>query len=336
MDDACAPGRQARPVREAVLHPSADVHEAYDLPTRAELVLSEGFMWRHHPQAAGSRATLPELGELQTIRATFASSMGPDRATDIRLQADLEGGSLMDVGCYCVSGARLLAGEEPETVYGPRRAGARAASTCALPASSASRAASWPNSRRAFTMDHRGLEAIGEEGSAMLLDPWQADPATLVRDGEITHWHPDDPKPMEVPYFHEFDNFSAAVRGESEPLLGRDDAAGPGARPWRALRVGSDAAGKSRSEGVTALAADDADIVIVGAGAAGCVLARRLAERTGAAVLLLEAGGEPDVTRLRMAGALGSPPTGASRPNPDRQVARNPCDEGGCWAEPRG
>ena len=26
---------------------------------------------------------------------------------------------------------------------------------------------------------------------------------------------------MEVPYFHEFDNFSAAVRGEAELLLGR-------------------------------------------------------------------------------------------------------------------
>ena len=77
----------------------------------------------------------------------------------------------------------------------------------------------------AFTMDHRGLEAIGDEGSAMLLDPWQADPATLVRDGEVTRWHPDDPNPMEVPYFHEFDNFSAAVRGDAEPLLGRDHAA---------------------------------------------------------------------------------------------------------------
>ena len=31
---------------------------------------------------------------------------------------------------------------------------------------------------------------------------------------------------MEVPYFHEFDNFSAAVRGGAEPLLGRDHAAG--------------------------------------------------------------------------------------------------------------
>ena len=35
---------------------------------------------------------------------------------DIRMQAELDGGSLMDVGCYCVSGARLVAGAEPERV----------------------------------------------------------------------------------------------------------------------------------------------------------------------------------------------------------------------------
>ena len=72
------------------------------------------------------------------------------------------------------------------------------------------------------------------------------------------------------------------------------------------------------------MAADDADIVIVGAGAAGCVLARRLAERTGAAVLLLEAGGEPDVDAAPDGWRLGKPadwgftsepgPSGGSKP----------------------
>ena len=76
----------------------ADVQRPTTSPSTSKLVLSEGFMWRHHPQAAALRATLPELGELQTIRATFAFVMGADRATDIRIQADLDGGSLMDVG----------------------------------------------------------------------------------------------------------------------------------------------------------------------------------------------------------------------------------------------
>jgi predicted dehydrogenase len=37
-------------------------------------------------------------------------------ATDIRLDRSLDGGSLMDLGCYCVHVARTLAGE-PERVY---------------------------------------------------------------------------------------------------------------------------------------------------------------------------------------------------------------------------
>ena len=52
-----------------------------------------------------------------------------DRSGDPRWEPALDGGALMDVGCYCVSGARLLAGE-PERVH--RRGGrARAAWTCA-------------------------------------------------------------------------------------------------------------------------------------------------------------------------------------------------------------
>ena len=159
----------------------ADVHEAYDLADARNLVLSEGFMWRHHPQAAALRATLPELGELQTIRATFAFVLGADRATDIRIQADLDGGSLMDVGCYCVSGARLLAGEEPETVYG-RAPGARRRRPALH------RRPAFPERRhgRIHVRVHDGPpwpRGHRDEGSAILLDPWQADPATLVRDG---------------------------------------------------------------------------------------------------------------------------------------------------------
>ena len=81
-------------------------------------------MWRHHPQVARARELLDggAIGDLRIIRAHFAfAAADPD---DIRLQAALDGGGLMDVGCYCVSGCRTLAGAEPERAYGrarPRR-----------------------------------------------------------------------------------------------------------------------------------------------------------------------------------------------------------------------
>src|SRR5215213_3668846 len=94
---------------------AAEVEEAFDLAERNGVVLSEAFMWRHNPQTARFLALLPEIGELQTIRATFGFVL--NRTEDVRLRADLDGGALMDVGCYCVSGARLLAGE-PVRVHG--------------------------------------------------------------------------------------------------------------------------------------------------------------------------------------------------------------------------
>jgi xylose dehydrogenase (NAD/NADP) len=49
------------------------------------------------------------------IRAAFSFTCSDPE--DQRLDGELEGGSLMDLGCYCVSAACLLAGE-PEQVYG--------------------------------------------------------------------------------------------------------------------------------------------------------------------------------------------------------------------------
>ena len=39
------------------------------------------------------------------------------------MQAGLDGGSLMDVGCYCVSGCRLVTGAEPERVHAEQAIG---------------------------------------------------------------------------------------------------------------------------------------------------------------------------------------------------------------------
>ena len=66
----------------------------------AKVVLMEAFMWRHHPQHARVRSLIDkgEIGEPRMVRASFTYPIAPD-PTNVRLQASLEGGSLMDVGC---------------------------------------------------------------------------------------------------------------------------------------------------------------------------------------------------------------------------------------------
>ena len=37
---------------------------------------------------------------------------------DVRWTRDLGGGALLDLGCYCISAARLVTGSEPDRVHG--------------------------------------------------------------------------------------------------------------------------------------------------------------------------------------------------------------------------
>ena len=95
----------------------AEVEAAFDAAERAGRLLSEAFMYRHNPQTARLAALVAAgaIGELRLVRATFSYSLYD--ADNIRLQPEVDGGSLMDVGCYCVNASRLLAGE-PESVFG--------------------------------------------------------------------------------------------------------------------------------------------------------------------------------------------------------------------------
>jgi predicted dehydrogenase len=96
-----------------------------DAPEAARLVdavkqrgvlLMEAFMYRFHPQHARVRALIEDgaIGEVRALRAGFTFNITPLNPANVRLQADLAGGALMDVGCYCVNAARLIFGEEPD------------------------------------------------------------------------------------------------------------------------------------------------------------------------------------------------------------------------------
>jgi predicted dehydrogenase len=71
-----------------------------------------------------------------------------------------------------------------------------------------------------FTAEHAGLEAIGSLGSLRLPDPWTGRAKAIWLDDREIRVKPDDPYRLEV------ENLSAAIRGEAEPLLGREDALG--------------------------------------------------------------------------------------------------------------
>lgn len=78
---------------------------------RAGVCFLEAFMYRCSPQTAKLVELLQSnaIGEVRHIETSFSYNMGP-RYENIRLSNEAAGGGIMDVGCYCMSMARLVAG----------------------------------------------------------------------------------------------------------------------------------------------------------------------------------------------------------------------------------
>jgi predicted dehydrogenase len=83
-----------------------------------DLKVMEAFMYRHHPQWVRAKKIVQEggVGELRTIQTFF--SYFNDDPNNIRNMADIGGGGLMDIGCYCVSLSRFIFDAEPVRVMG--------------------------------------------------------------------------------------------------------------------------------------------------------------------------------------------------------------------------
>jgi xylose dehydrogenase (NAD/NADP) len=208
-----------------------EVEQAFETAERAERLLSEAFMYRHHPQTAQVRELVDggAIGELRLVRSCFSYALYD--VGNIRLRTDVEGGSLMDVGCYCVNGSRFLAGE-PEVVWaeqllGPTGTDTVFAATMRLPGGVL---AQFDCGTALAQRDE--LEAIGTEGSLFLDDPWHCDEPVieLRRDGQTERYEIE----RLDPYRLELENVSDAIRGAAPLLLGRDDAV-PQARALEAL-----------------------------------------------------------------------------------------------------
>lgn len=204
----------------------SEVERAFDAASAAGRVLTEGFMWRHNPQTRRLSELVAEgvIGDVRLIRAAF--SFPSPGAENVRWSPELEGGSLMDVGCYGISAARLFGGGEPTDVagFGVDRGGVDSRFAAVLRFG-----ADGPLATIDCGMDlpRRGsLELVGSEGTLRVDDPWHAKAPgiVLVRD--------DGSKPQKIAvekansYQCELDDLADAVRSGRPPLLGREDAVG--------------------------------------------------------------------------------------------------------------
>jgi xylose dehydrogenase (NAD/NADP) len=205
---------------------AADVEAIFDLAAREDRLLMEAFMYRHNPQTARLVELVQSgaIGRLRMIRGAFSFALTDD--ANVRLSSELEGGALMDVGCYCVSAARLLAGE-PEIVSAQRITGGDGVDVgfVGLMRFAGDVLAHFDAGVTMASRDE--LEVIGDQATLFLDDPWHCgNPVIELRRGESVE--PIAVAPVDS-YMLEAENLSAAIRGTAQPLLGRADAVGQAA-----------------------------------------------------------------------------------------------------------
>jgi predicted dehydrogenase len=109
---------------------AAEAEEMVAAVEEAGVFMMEAFMYRCHPQTVKLIELVRggAIGEVRMIQCHFGYDLGDSKAAydNIRLRYDARGGGIMDVGCYTLSMARLIAGAalgwerpaEPERLEG--------------------------------------------------------------------------------------------------------------------------------------------------------------------------------------------------------------------------
>src|SRR5690348_14996854 len=96
----------------------AQAREMFNVARQQGKVLMEAFMYRTHPLTHAIQREIAggTIGQVRLIRSSFCFKV-TKTDNNIRFNAALAGGVIMDVGCYCINFSRLYAGEEPTAVH---------------------------------------------------------------------------------------------------------------------------------------------------------------------------------------------------------------------------
>ncbi len=104
---------------------AAEAQQMVDAFQQRDVLLAEAFMYRFHPQIDRLKQMIADgaVGQMQVMQGVFSFAISDE--TNVRLNKELIGGALMDVGCYPVSLIRYVSGEEPSEVSAMANFGAQ-------------------------------------------------------------------------------------------------------------------------------------------------------------------------------------------------------------------
>ncbi len=98
---------------------AAEVQQMANVCAEHHVVLLDGVMWYHTPRNAAIRKLVAsgQLGTLRQLNAVFTFCWDEIPMENLRLHRELGGGSLLDLGWYCIGAALMLFEELPHEVF---------------------------------------------------------------------------------------------------------------------------------------------------------------------------------------------------------------------------
>ena len=96
---------------------AGEVEEMAAICREKNVKFMEAFMYQFHPQHKRVQEIMAsgEIGEIKFMRTSF-SYLLENRKANIRMNKEMGGGSIYDIGCYCIHAIRNLLGSEPVTI----------------------------------------------------------------------------------------------------------------------------------------------------------------------------------------------------------------------------
>ena len=145
--------------------------------TENGVTLFEAFMYLHHPQTrtAISMIQSGRLGSIQTISSWFHFYLAPENAQNIRLNSDLSGGSLWDIGVYPNSMVITMmgAGSAPEMLWASQIVGESSVDVAMRGQMKFPGDAVGQISCGFRTPFRQGTHIVGDQGMLTLSEPWK-------------------------------------------------------------------------------------------------------------------------------------------------------------------
>jgi predicted dehydrogenase len=222
---ACAEAGKATLCEKPLASDAAAAQRMVDAFTGRGVLFAEAFMYRFHPQTVHVREMLESgaVGRVTAIQSTFTFPITSEG--NIRLDKSLAGGSLMDVGCYCLNVMRLMIGEEPVDVAARTQIGATSgveeaiAGVLVFPSGVIGHFDSGLRAYRAHNYEIRGTEGRIQVDSGFAMEP---DEQPVIR-----HWRGDTYQEIVIPAANHYtlmaEDFADALLNNRPPRFPGQD-----------------------------------------------------------------------------------------------------------------